>query len=394
MIDGELYDDCLGYIDSHWERLTCFTPADDGLIIGLPHPFVSPSRVEFDGKMYYWDSYFTNLGLLAGGHVALARGMADNLIHLFERFSFIPQSNRFYHLGKSNPPFLTSIISDLFDHTGDRHWLRRASAVATAEYEQRWLGPNRLTSNGLSRYWEPTHTHEQAEDESGWDRTSRFLDRCLDINPVDLNCLLYQYEMDLARFETVLGNGPRAEDWQRRARRRKRLVRRFCWNDRLGFFFDYDHQAMRQTRVWSLAGFFPLWTGLASRPQARQVRDKLRHFEQRGGLATTRRVYLKGVRRQWDYPTGWPNLHWIVIQGLRRYRYGEDAERVAGKWLDTCASVFRKTGKLWEKYDVVKRRPSRIGRYETQSGFGWTNGVFVKLVHELGGGPVASSRMS
>ncbi len=392
MIDVDAYGDCLDYIDHHWVQLTCSTPKDEALTIGLPHRFVSPSRAEFDGKMYYWDTYFTNLGLLAGGHLALAQGMADNLIHLFERFRFIPQSNRFYHLGKSNPPFLTSIISDLFEQTGDRPWLRRAAEVAAAEYEQRWLGEHRLMDNGLSRYWEPTHTHEQAEDESGWDRTSRFLDRCLDINPIDLNCLLYQYERDLERFETILNRERRAAVWQRRARRRKRLVRRCFYNDRLGFFFDYDYQARRQTRVWSLAGFFPLWTGLASRQQARRVRDKLRHFEHRGGLATTRRVYLKGVRRQWDYPTGWPNLHWIVIQGLLRYRYREDAERLAGKWLDTCASVFRKTGKLWEKYDVVNQRVSRIGRYETQAGFGWTNGVFVKLVDELGARPAGGSR--
>ncbi|MBW2459208.1 MAG: hypothetical protein JRI68_32220 [Deltaproteobacteria bacterium] len=386
MIEAERYRDCLEYIEDHWAELTCFTPKDEALTIGLPHPYVSPSRVEFDGKMYYWDSYFTNLGLLAGGHLSLAQGMADNLLHLFERFRFIPQSNRFYHLGKSNPPFLTTMIDDLFERTGDRRWLARASVVAAAEYQERWLGKYRLMANGLSRYWEPTHTHEQAEDESGWDRTSRFLDRCLDITPVDLNCLLYTYEQDLARFATILGRDDQAAYFRRRAARRKRRVNRTHWNERLGFFFDYDHRAKRQTRVWSLAGFFPLWTGLASRGQASRLRDHLKHFERPGGLATTRRVYLKGVRRQWDYPTGWPNLHWIVIRGLLRYRFEQDAERLAGKWLDTCATVFRRTGKLWEKYDVVKRRPSRIGRYETQSGFGWTNGVFVKLVDELGSG--------
>jgi len=385
MIAAARYQDCLEHIEDHWAALTCATPKDDGLTIGLPHPYVAPSRAEFEGKMYYWDSYFTLLGLLVGGHLTLAQGMVDNLLYLFERFRFIPQSNRFYHLGKSNPPFLTTMVGDLFALTGDRRWLARAIDVAAAEYAERWLGPYRLMDGGLSRYWEPTHTHEQAEDESGWDRTSRFLDRCLDITPVDLSCLLYKYECDLARFETLLGRDRRGAEWRRAAARRKGRVIRTHWSERLGFFFDYDHRHGRQTRVWSLAGFFPLWTGLASRSQAERVRSALKHFEHPGGLATTRRVYLKGARRQWDYPTGWPNLQWIVVAGLLRYRFREDAERLAAKWLDTCATVFRRTGKLWEKYDVVRRRPSRIGRYETQSGFGWTNGVFVKLVDELGG---------
>lgn len=383
MIDRERYRDCLQYIERHWDRLVCKTPKDEELIIGLPNRYLSPSRGEFDQKMYYWDTYFINLGLLTGDRIELAAGMADNLVHLFERFGFIPQSNRFYHLGKSNPPFLTSIIGEVFNETRDRDWLKRAAGVAASEYEKRWLGQYRLTENGLSRYWEPTHTHEQAEDESGWDRTSRFFDRCLDINPVDLNCLLYKYETDLARFSETLDRKEQAAIWKKKSRERKQLVNRYMWDERLGFFFDYNHVTRKRTRAWSLAGFFPLWTGLATKKQALKARDKLRHFEHKGGLAATRRVYSKKTGRQWDYPNGWPNLHWIVIKGLLNYKFHADAERLAVRWLNTCATVFRKTGRFWEKYDVVKVRESRIGRYETQTGFGWTNGVFVKLTDEF-----------
>jgi alpha,alpha-trehalase len=375
----ERYGACLTHIDDYWDTLTAETPSDRGLVIGLPHPYVCPSRVEFDEKMYYWDTYFINLGLLVSGRVQLARAMVDNFVYLFERFGFIPQSNRFYHLGKSNPPLLTSMISDVFSKTGDRRWLARTARAAAAEYSKIWTGVRRLTDTGLSRYFEPTHTHEQAEDESGWDRTSRFYDRCLHINPVDLNALLFKYENDLARFADQLGRPQEAQAWRKKSRRRKRLVNTLMWDAKSGFFFDYDYVAQKRTRAWSLAGFFPLWTGLASKKQARCLKAALRPFEHRGGLSTTRRIYGGRSGRQWDHPNGWPNLHWVVISGLRKYGFYGEADRVASKWLDTCNRVFEQTGELWEKYDVVRRRPSHIGRYETQAGFGWTNGVFAAL---------------
>ncbi len=384
MIDRTRYLDCIRHIRAHWKTLTCATRRDRGLVIGLPHKYISPSRVEFDDKMYYWDTYFIGLGLLSENRVALARGMADNLLFLFKRFGFIPQSNRFYHLGKSNPPFLTSLISEIFLRTGDRRWLRRALDVAALEYERVWLGPYRKTENGLSRYFEPTHVHEQAEDESGWDRTSRFLDRCLHINPVDLNCLLYKYETDLAALNGVLNRSEQVSFWKRKAVQRKRLANRHFWDERRGYYFDYDFVSKKRTAVWSLAGFFPLWTGMATPKQAKRLVENLKHFEYEGGLVTTRRVYLKNARRQWDFPNGWPNLQWVVVKGLLEYGFRADAARLAEKWLDTCASVFRKSGAFWEKYDVVRRQVATQGRYPTQSGFGWTNAVFIKMIEELG----------
>ena len=306
-IDIKRYRKDLADIEAQWEELATATPSDRKLIIGLPHPYVCPSRVEFDEKMYYWDSYFINLGLLArlegkreaeagvgaeakGGGLGqekkleLALGMVNNLLHLFERFGFIPQSNRFYHLGKSNPPFLTSMVREVFEVTGDLDWLSRAVKVAEGEYEEVWTGEQRLRRSGLSRYWEPTHTHEQAEDESGWDRTSRFYDRCLDFNPVDLNCLLFKYEEDLAWFHEVL-NREGAQEWRRRSRRRRRRVRRLCWDEKAGFYFDFNWVTGKRSRAWTLAGFFPLWAGVATRGEAERMRERLRHFEYEGGLA-------------------------------------------------------------------------------------------------------------
>lgn len=383
MISPNEYQDCKDYIHHYWKSLVCRTPKDRDLVIGLPNRYICPSKKEFDNKMYYWDSYFIILGLLIENRIELAKGMAENLFYLFNRFGFIPQSNRFYHLGKSNPPFLTSIISELYSQMGDRRWLRKAVKTAEMEYHKVWMGTNRLTDNGLSRYWEPTYAHEQAEDESGWDRTSRFFDRCLNINPIDLNCLLYKYEIDLTYLNLLMNRKERAQLWKTRSLKRKALINKYLWDDRRGFFFDYDFVVGRRTKSWSLAGFYPLWSGLANIEQADRLRNNLAKFEAVGGLSTTRKVYIKKTHRQWDYPTGWANLHWIVIKGLLEYDFYDAAERIAEKWIRTCATVFRKTNLFWEKYDVTKIQPSFIGRYDTQTGFGWTNSVFVKILDEF-----------
>jgi alpha,alpha-trehalase len=195
---------------------------------------------------------------------------------------------------------------------------------------------------------------------------------------VDLNALLYKYEKDMLAIHETLGEPERSRQWRRRAAQRRRLVTRHHWHSRLGFFFDHDWRRRRPSLVWTLAGFFPLWAGLASREQAERCRRRLVRFEHRGGLAITDRRYSREPG-QWDFPNGWAPLHWIVIDGLRRYGFHRDADRISEKWLATCVRGFEATGRLWERYDVVRRRPGLSERYPIQSGFGWTNGVFVRL---------------
>lgn len=383
MIKKEDYSDCLKHIDKYWSKVIYRTSKDSGLLIGVPNRYVAPSNGEFKKKMYYWDSYFIILGLLSSGKTALSKGIVDNLLHLFQRFKFIPASNRFYHLAKSNPPFLSSMVLEVFQGTQDVKWLKAAAKANQGEYEEVWTSDKRQAKNGLSHYWDPTYYHDQAEDESGWDTTSRFLKRGLDINPIDLNSLLYKYETDLAYIHGILKNKKKSEQWLGKASLRKRRINQYMWDKKQGFFFDYDFVSKKKTPVWSLAGYFPLWAGLASRKQAGLLRERLVRFEKAGGLVTTDKKYLKDGQHQWDYPNGWANLHWIVIKGLLNYGFHDDAERLAKKWLDTCKIVFNKTGKFWEKYDVVKQEVGRSERYPPQHGFGWTNGVFIKLIDEF-----------
>jgi alpha,alpha-trehalase len=181
----------------------------------------------------------------------------------------------------------------------------------------------------------------------------------------------------------VLGNSRKSRAYVVRAEERRDRIVRLMWNEWKGFFFDYDYRKRLQGNFWSLAGFYPLWAGFISRTRAKRVADNLKLFEHRGGAAVTRRRYLFEEFKQWDWPNGWANQHWILIKGLLNYGLRNDAERIARKWLELNKNVFLKTGRFWERYDVVRCRVGRTERYAVQPGFGWTNAVFVKLFKEF-----------
>ncbi len=367
-----------------WEELTFFLPEDKGIHIGLPNPFVAPSKEIFAYDQFYWDSYFIIVGLVRSGKLDLARGMVENLAYLFNRFGIIPSRNRYYNLGISQPPFFTSMVEEVYSVKKDKEWLKRMAEVAEGELEGYWCNEEKaekhLVYKGLSRYCDHHITHQTAEHESGWDMTSRFYGKCLDYLPVDLNSCLYKYETDLSNFYEILGDEEKSSFYAERAEKRKVAMNELFWSESSKFFFDFNYKEERQSDFHSLAGFYPLWAGWASKEQAEGAREMLHMFETGCGLANTQRVQDGW---QWDWPNGWPNQHWIVVMGLKRYGFKKDAKRIAEKWLDLNAKVFEETGKLWERYDVVNCGLAQSERYELQSGFGWTNAIFVALYKEF-----------
>jgi alpha,alpha-trehalase len=381
------YKKCIKYIDKYWDKITFSFPRDKKIHISMPHQYVAPNGALFRNDQFYWDSYFIILGLLESGkhhQVQLAKGMVDNFMHLYERFGIMSARNRFHNLGISQPPFFTSMVLEVYKKKKDKQWLMRAARIVESELETYWMRtnhPKHKVFYGLSRYCDHYITHATAEHESGWDMTSRFNDRCLDYLPVDLNTLLFRYEKDLVKMNRILKNNDKERYYATRAGIRKKEMRDFMWSKSRGFFFDYNYRKKARSDFYSLAGFYPMWAGLASKKQARRMVDNLGTFEYKGGLANTQKNGLFKDFRQWDYPNGWANQQWIVIKGLLRYGFKNEAERLAIKWLDLNKMIFNRTGKFWEKYDVVRCRIGYSGRYRTQSGFGWTNAVFLKLAH-------------
>ena len=386
------------YISNYWAKLERYHPKDDDNLIGLPYPYLVPSYEkghEFDfNELYYWDSYFMIQGILDQDHKQLVIGILEDIVALYKRFKIVPNASRTYLTGRSQPPLMTSFIFDIYEaYSLDIDWLVQMMAVAEDEYNTVWMGvskPNiRRVYHGLSRYYDTNYIHDLAEAESGWDMTTRFNHKCLDYLPIDLNSLLYKYEMDFAKFYKIIKQKKTASQWELSAVHRKKEINNLMWSSLKGMYYDYNYIKEKRSSVGSLATYIPLWAGLVDGEQAKLLVKSLRKFEQKGGLSTTETQqltkYVPGnMPTQWAYPNGWAPLHFLVVSGLKRYGYYEDARRIAMKWLKTNLDWFEINGVFLEKYNVVSpNKPPMKGLYPSQTGFGWTNAIFERFCQEF-----------
>lgn len=375
------------HISDFWPELTRADDPDDEQRIPLPHPYVVPSADKFP-HLFYWDSYFTLVGLAVDGQRELMRWMVDNFLHEMREFGFVLNYSHPDSRTRSQPPYLTLMIKEVLKYDLDYDWLREAFTLAKAEYEEVWVGSHN-TPVGLSRYCDQgaPDSEERAQYESGWDFSSRWKRRCRHLAAIDLNCNLYQYERDLAEFAQLLGDGEEANRWLAKAEGRRERMMRYLYDSLQGLFFDYDYlTGQRLNDRYSLATFHPLFVGLVTPQEAARVVDRLDLFERASGLVTTSRQHRAKGPYQWDYPNGWAPLHWVALNGLKRYGYFEEAARLAVKWLTLGAEMFAQTGKMWEKYNVVERNLAVVTSYPNQHGFGWTNGVYSALLGKVIGG--------
>jgi alpha,alpha-trehalase len=385
------------YIKKYWPHLMRYHPNNDESLLGLPKPYLVPSydpTASFDyNEMFYWDSYFMVQGLYDAEHQELVEGILEDLISLFNRFKVIPNASRTYFMGRSQPPFLTSFIFEIYEnYHKNKSWLKKNIGVAEAEYKTVWMGtrsPNfRQMYDGLSRYFDVNFLHDLAEAESGWDMTPRFGRKALNYLPVDLNALLYKYETDFAKAARIFGDNKKANQWDAIAEKRKIAMNDLMWDRIRGLYFDYDFVKNKRSNVNSLAAYYPMWAGMVDIKQAADLVGALRRFEAKGGLTTTDSLpvsqYMRGsMPVQWAHPNGWAPLQLMVIRALERYGYHDDAHRIAMKWLKCNLKWYNQHGVFLEKYNVINpEKPPVKGVYPTQTGFGWTNSVFERLCQD------------
>ena len=200
--------------------------------------------------------------------------------------------------------------------------------------------------------------------------------------PVCLNSLLYKTEKDLEQIGRWLGHSADAEMWSKRAEERKTLISRYLWDDKTGFFFDFNTQTGQKSSYRYATTFYPLWAGLATAEQAKAVVKNLPAFEKPGGLAMS----AEDTGAQWDLPYGWGNIEMLAVDGLRHYGFNTDADRISYEFLSMVAENFNRDGNIREKYNVVTRSSEahvELGYQMNVVGFGWTNAAFLELLHGL-----------
>ncbi|MBN2036838.1 MAG: alpha,alpha-trehalase TreF [Chitinispirillaceae bacterium] len=416
----------LRHIDMLWSYLQ--RPKDNAAghssLIPLPHPYIVPGG-RFR-EIYYWDSYFTMLGLREAGRFKLMRHLLDNFCFLIDTVGHIPNGNRSYYTSRSQPPFFSLMVALVAKEKGAtvldhylpwlekeyRFWMKGRSALGDSLTDT--LRVVRYHNTVLNRYYDarpeprPESYKEdvrlaapsrdklrvyrdlRAAAESGWDFSSRWFSdhssldsiHTTDIIPVDLNCLLYHLESLMAKGYEQKKNSAQAKRFKTLAKRRKEALIGAAWNDSAGYFFDYDFKRGTQTGVWSVAGMYPLFFKMADSGRAELTIKALKlHLLKAGGVVTTTNT----TGQQWDAPNGWAPLQWIAYEGLCNYGEKTAAQELARRWTGVCISIFFETGKMMEKYNVENLNvPGGGGEYDLQDGFGWTNGVFLAMWNRLG----------
>lgn len=390
----------------------------NGEINGVP--FVVPGG-RFN-EMYGWDSYFESVGLLIDGKVELAKAMADNFQYEIEYYGKILNANRSYYLTRTQPPFYSSLIREVFEITQDKNWLQNHLKTAIKEYETVWMVKGkRLTGNGLNRYLaegigmppecEKGHfdavlkpfsdaenlsiedyiskyssgkiknpkldqyfVHDRTVRESGHDTSYRIEGNCADLNLVELNAMLYKYETDFSELIKSEFNGIfetySTSYWQQKAEARKQAINKYLWNENKGLYFDYNVKTQSQSNFVGASTLAPLWANLCSEKQAKQlVKKAIPLLKEKGGIAgcdkkSRGEISVERPARQWDYPNGWAPHQMMAWKGLINYGFIEEAQELIYRWLYMITkNAVDYNGTIPEKYDVVEATHKVFAEY-------------------------------
>jgi alpha,alpha-trehalase len=398
-------------------------------LLPLPYPYIVPGG-RFR-EIYYWDSYFTMLGLKESGEIRMIENMVNNFSYMINTYGHIPNGNRSYYLGRSQPPFFALMVELLAEIKGDStyaaylpalekeytFWMEGASKLKAGQAYRRVV---KLPDGSiLNRYWDDSATARpegyredvetaaksgrdketmyinlRAGAESGIDFSSRwFRDgknlttiRVIDFVPVDLNSLLYKLELVIAKAKQVSGQDSVSNLYRKKADARNVSIDKYCWNKSLKYYTDYNFKTRKASNAVTPAGMYPFcvfsknldYMSLLARQAAGQVRQQLL---QPGGIQAS----SVNTGQQWDAPNGWPPLMWMTVWGLDRCGQRELARDISIRWIKLNIDVFNRTGKLMEKYNVTDLNlEAGGGEYPSQDGFGWTNGVLLALIKKYG----------
>jgi alpha,alpha-trehalase len=411
------------HIDTLWDVLyrRHDTISKYSSLLAVPHDFIIPGG-RFR-ETYYWDSYFTMLGLQESHKTQIIENMIANFAYLIDKYGFIPNGTRTYYLTRSQPPFFSMMLDLLAKDDGEQVVVKYQPELVK-EYEFWMRGAERLKPGQayrnsvrmpggeiLNRYWDESdlpreesykkdvtaakltkqkpgdfYRNIRAAAESGWDFSTRWMDtsgkletiQTTFIIPVDLNCLLYHLELSIARSYQLKGNGAEYRVYLTKAILRKKAIQKYSWSEKYGWFMDYNWKQKKITPHVTLAGTYPLEFKIANEKQAAKMALMIKNkFMKPGGLVTT----FDRSGQQWDSPNAWAPLQYMAIDGLNKYGNTGLARSIAEDWISTNLKVFNDTGKLMEKYNVVDTNAKAGGgEYPLQDGFGWTNGVLLNLL--------------
>jgi alpha,alpha-trehalase len=420
--------DVVTHINNLWNVLkrNADTAVNGSSLLPLPYPYIVPGG-RF-GEIYYWDSYFTMLGLKESGRADMIENMVKNFAYLIDTYGHIPNGNRSYYISRSQPPFFSLMVELLASIKGDKviqtflpemekeykFWMEGADQLKIGEAHRRVVKLNDGTI--LNRYWDDAATPRpegfkedvavaeksgrdkeemyrnlRAGAESGIDFSTRWFDdkknlttiEVIDFIPPDLNALMLHLEQMIAKGRNLMNNKEGANDMTSRMLKREAAINKYCWNKILNYYTDYNFKKQKQSDIAALAGMYPFCvmkkSSALNEKCAMATATLKKKLLKEGGVVTDE--YNNG--QQWDAPNGWAPLEWMTIWGLDRCGQPDLARDIATRWVKLNIKVFEQTGKLMEKYNVENvNLEAGGGEYAGQDGFGWTNGVLLTLINK------------
>lgn len=407
------------HIEKLWDELTRTAYEEKGTLLKLPKPYIVPGG-RFN-EFFYWDSYFIMLGLQVSGRVEMMDNIVENCSYLIQNVGFVPNASRTHFLSRSQPPYFSLMLDLLVGTTNDETVYSRYHDTLEKEYAFWMSGEDEVesgrgirrvvkTQDGdiLNRYYdaeneprpesylidiedeqkasgEEFYRNIRSACESGWDFSSRWLAdgehiqtiETLNLAQVDLNCLLWHLEMTLAKSSGFQHLKNKENYFTERAAKRRHMINKYFWDESTKIYRDYHIKKNTKTPSEHIAALYPLFLGIADQKQAKALAETISEkFLYPGGLVTT----TKKTGQQWDLPNSWAPYQWLGFKAMKDYGFNETAEQIKNNWCSNVERVYKNTGKLMEKYNALDTETiAGGGEYPNQDGFGWTNGVYLKL---------------
>ena len=390
------------YIRHHWQN-TIRQPKLHESWFTYQVPYTTPCADEGFTQFFYWDTYFTNLGLLTDGQFNIAKDNLLTMAAFIMRLGYVPNADHL--IFRSQPPLFARGVADYLEATKDIDSL--SIFLPALEREHGFFLHDRATPCGLAQYssHEPIdgliraydyieervgYTEEErhldhvlfARDllaiaESGWDFNLRYPGKhnrfdALSYVNVDLNSILYDEESKIAYFYDLMNQPEDAKRYREYAAKRKALMERYMQSKSDSIFYDYNFVEQKRSPTLTLASFYPYALGVSqNKAAAKQIYEMLRLPY---GVSVAKKH--EGKCFQWDYPNMWPPTIYFLEEGFSLLGEADLAKEVRNLYCRTVEKVFQETGHLWEKYDALEGKVSVNPEYKTPTMMGWTAGVY------------------
>lgn len=332
------------------------------------------------GEFFDWDLYFENIYLSYYGvnkfdfsnfAIFLSHQEPDGFISRTLGIAY-PKPNQMFK------PFLAQLAVLGSQQTGSYEWLREKDYGQLQKYLDRWFAYD-ADHNGLPTW--------NSSDASGMDNQ---LSRSGDFDSyfdegVDLACYLVRELQAMAIISGKLGKTKEQNEYQQHAQELTKLINDVFWDEKDGFYYDRNEKTGKKIRVKSVAGFFPLWAGVATPAQARRLVREHLFNEKEFWLAYPVATYAKTEPDFYEGTTkgecNWRGNSWIpsnymIFHGLIKYGYDKEARELADR---TYKMVLDMNPVTREYYD------SETGQgYGMNPFWGWSSlGYIMPLEYKL-----------